>query len=159
MGWYLMAVVDILDYLPESHSDRGELIEILNNVCSALVKVRDKETGLWYQVLDRGGSEGNYIEGSGSAMYTYAFAKGAKKGYLPDKYLEIANKSFDAITRTLIINDKKGRLVFTNICGGCGLGGDPYRAGDYDYYINERRVDNDQKGVAPLILAAIELNK
>jgi unsaturated rhamnogalacturonyl hydrolase len=92
-------------------------------------------------------------------MYTYVFAKGANKGYLPAKYLGIANNSFDAIVKELIQEDEMGNIDFKNICGGCGLGGDPYREGDYDYYINERRVDNDQKGVAPFILAAIELKK
>jgi unsaturated rhamnogalacturonyl hydrolase len=159
VGWYLMAIIDILDYLPESHPDRTELIRILNNVCSALEKVRDQKTGLWYQVLDQGGREGNYIEGSGSAMYIYVFAKGAKKGYLPHKFLAIAENSFDSFVEVLIMNDKDGLPVLTNICGGCGLGGNPYREGDYNYYINEKKVDNDQKGVAPFILAAIELNK
>ena len=159
IGWYTMAIVDVLDFLPENHPDRAAIIEILNNVSSALLKVQDEETGLWHQVLDQGGREGNYIEGSGSAMFTYTFAKGAKKGYLPDNFLEIANKSFDALTKVLIKKEEDGSLVFTNICGGCGLGGNPYREGDYSYYINEKRVDNDQKGVAPFILAAIELNK
>lgn len=158
-GWYLMGIVDVLDFLPENHPDRESLIEILNRVSSALLKVQDKNTGLWYQVLDMGGREGNYVEGSGSAMYTYVFAKGAKKGYLPNQYLQFANKSFDAITRKLIEEDKIGRLVFSNICGAYGLGGKPYREGDYNYYINEKCIVNDQKGVAPFILAAIELDK
>lgn len=158
-GWYLMALVDILDFLPEGHPDRGKIIEILNNVCEALLKVADKKTGLWHQVLDMGGHEGNYLEGSGSAMYTYVFAKGAKKGYLDKKYFEIASAKFDSITKNLIKDGEDGYPVFFNICGGCGLGGNPYREGDYNYYINEKKVDNDTKGVAPLILAALELNK
>ena len=158
MGWYVIALVDILDYFPEKHPERQELIDILNDVSEALMKVQDEKTGLWYQVLNMGGSEGNYIEGSGSAMYIYAFAKGAKNGYLPKKYLEIAETAFDNILKVLLI-EENGWPVLTNVCGGCGLGGNPYREADYDYYINEMRVDNDQKGVAPLILAAIELGK
>ncbi len=159
MGWYLMAIVDILDYLPENHRDREELIGILNKVCSALEKVKDPKTGLWYQVLDQGGREGNYLEGSGSAMYIYCFAKGARKGYLPAKYLSYAEKSFDSMVKVLVLEGKDGLPVFTNICGGCGLGGNPYREGDYNYYVNEKKVDNDQKGVAAFILAALELKK
>lgn len=159
IGWYTMAIVDVLDFLPENHPDRAAIIEILNNVSTALLKVRDEDTGLWYQVLDQGRRQGNYIEGSGSAMFTYTFAKGAKKGYLAKKYMDIANDSFDSLTTVLIKNDKNGFLVLTNVCGGCGLGGNPYREGDYEYYINEKRRDNDQKGVAPFILAAIELDK
>jgi unsaturated rhamnogalacturonyl hydrolase len=123
------------------------------------MKVRDPKTGLWFQVLNQGGREGNYIEGSGSAMYTYVFAKGANKGYLDKKYLDIANETFDSIVKELITLDDRGLVTMHNICGGCGLGGNPYRDGSYEYYIHEKRVDNDSKGVAPFIVAAIELDK
>jgi unsaturated rhamnogalacturonyl hydrolase len=158
-GWYTMAIVDILEYLPEDHPDRGALIGILQKTCDALLKVQDPKTGLWFQVLNQGGREGNYIEGSGSAMFAYVFARGAHKGYLDSKYLGIADKAFDSITKELITVDEKGFLTMHNICGGCGLGGNPYRDGSYEYYISEKRVDNDTKGVAAFILAAIELNK
>ena len=79
MGWYVMAIVDVLDYLPEDHKDRAEIIQILQETCDALLKVRDPKSGAWYQVLDQGDREGNYLEGSGTAMYIYAFAKGAKR--------------------------------------------------------------------------------
>lgn len=159
MGWYAMAIVDILDYLPENHPDRTQLITILHDEIDALLKVADPETGLWYQVLDQGGREGNYIEASGSCMYTYAMAKAANKGYIDDNYKTIANQKFDAILKTLIKTDNDGNLVLTNVCGGCGLGGNPYRDGSYDYYIHEKVVDNDSKGVAPFIMAAIELDR
>jgi unsaturated rhamnogalacturonyl hydrolase len=154
-----MAIVDILDYLPEDHKDRASIISIFNKTVDALLNVADKETGLWYQVLDQGGREGNYIEASGSCMYTYAMAKAANKGYIKKKYFQIANEKFDSIIKTLIAEDKEGNLVLKNVCGGCGLGGNPYRDGSYEYYINEKRVDNDSKGVGPFILAAIELNR
>jgi unsaturated rhamnogalacturonyl hydrolase len=159
IGWYTMAIVDILDYLPADHPGREDMISILRNTCDALMKVRDPEKGLWYQVLNMGGREGNYIEGSGSAMYTYVFAKGAKLGYLDKKYLDIANDSFDAILKELITIDEKGIITMHNICGGCGLGGNPYRDGSYEYYIGEKRVDNDTKGVGAFIIAAIELDR
>lgn len=158
-GWYIMALVDVLDYLPENHPDRAALISILNNLSEALLKVRDPETGLWYQVLDKGGREGNYLEASGTAMFIYAFAKGEKKGYLDKKYTKIAGNAFDSMVKNMIITAEDGLPVLTNTCGACGLGGNPYREGDYEYYINEKQVDNDQKGVAPFIMAAMELNK
>jgi unsaturated rhamnogalacturonyl hydrolase len=158
-GWYTMAIIDILEYLPEDHPDRGVLIGILQKTCDALLKVQDTKTGLWFQVLNQGGREGNYIEGSGSAMFVYVFARGAHNGYLDNKFLGIAEKAFNDIIRELITVDNKGFLTMHNICGGCGLGGNPYRDGSYEYYINEKRVDNDTKGVAPFILAAIELNR
>ncbi|MBN2596478.1 MAG: glycoside hydrolase family 88 protein [Marinifilaceae bacterium] len=159
MGWYVMAIVDVLDYLPENHKDRDELISLLQNSCESLLKVRDKDSGLWYQVLDQADREGNYLEGSGSAMFCYAFAKGASKGYLDKKYYNIANSVFSSITQLLITENPDGSIEMKDICGGCGLGGNPYRDGSYEYYINEKRVVNDPKGVAPFILAAIELNK
>lgn len=158
-GWYTMALLDILEYLPEDHPDRSELIRIFQNTCDALLKVRDPDSGIWYQVLNQGGREGNYLEGSGSAMFTYVFARGAREGYLDGKYLEIANQAFDGFLKELVTVDDSGMVTIHNICGGCGLGGNPYRDGSYEYYINEKKFDNDTKGVAPFILAAIELDR
>jgi unsaturated rhamnogalacturonyl hydrolase len=158
-GWYMMAIVDVLDYLPEDHPGRQPIIEILNKLSDSLLKVRDEKTGLWYQVLDRGGDEGNYLEASGTAMFIYTFAKGAKKGYLNKSYLDISNSAFDSMVENMVKTGDDGLPVLTNTCGACGLGGNPYREADYNYYITEKQIDNDQKGVAPFILAAIELNK
>lgn len=158
-GWYLMALVDVLDYLPENHPDRQELVSILNALSEALLNVRDPKTGLWYQVLDQGEREGNYLEASGTAMFIYTFAKGAKKAYLEKKYLEIAGTAFDSMVENMVKTGDDGLPVLTNTCGACGLGGNPYREADYNYYVTEKQIDNDQKGVAPFILAAIELNK
>ena len=159
MGWYTLAIIDILEYLPANHPDRDALISILRKTCDALLKVRDKESGIWYQVLNQGAREGNYLEGSGSAMYAYVFAKGARLGYLDKKYRDIANSAFDGIIKTLVTVDDKGMVTMHDICGGCGLGGNPYRDGSYEYYVNEKRFDNDTKGVAPFIMAAIELDR
>ncbi len=159
MGWYTMALLDILDYLPADHPGRNDLITILRNTCEALLKVRDPDTGLWYQVLNMGGKEGNWLEASGSAMYIYVFAKGARVGYLDSKFRNIAEDAFDDLIRELVTIDDNGNVILHNVCGGCGLGGNPYRDGSYEYYINEKRYDNDTKGVAPFILAAIELDR
>lgn len=158
-GWYLMALTDILEYLPEDHPGRGDLLRILQSTSEALLKVQDPKTGLWFQVLNQGGREGNYVEGSGSAMFAYVFARAANKGYLDKSYLGIAEKAFDNLVKELITIDESGNLTMHNIVGGCGLGGNPYRDGSFEYYVNEKRVDNDTKGVAPFILAALELDK
>lgn len=159
MGWYSMALVDVLEFLPENHPGRDGLITILKNTVDALLKVRDPQTGLWYQVLDQGNRTGNYIEGSGSAMFTYVMAKAANRGWLDKSYLKTANESFDNIVKHLIITDEDGMPSMIQICGACGLGGNPYRDGSYDYYINEKIVTNDTKGVGPFIMAALELGK
>jgi unsaturated rhamnogalacturonyl hydrolase len=159
MGWYVMALVDVLDYFPENHPEQNKIIEILQNTCDALAKFRNPQNGVWYQVLDMAGKEGNYPEASGSAMYIYAFAKGAKNGYLDEKYNDLANTVFDDFLKTFVITDEDGLPSVTNICGACGLGGNPYRDGSYEYYTSEKVVKNDSKGVAPFILAAKELDR
>lgn len=159
MGWFMMALVDILEYFPNDHNGYDSLVKIVNNVSEALMKVRDRKTKLWYQVLDKGDKEGNYLEGSCSAMFTYAFAKGFRLGVLPKKYKRYAIQSFNGILKELIKIDEDGYPTMTNICSVAGLGGNPYRDGSYEYYISEKRKDNDPKGVGPFILAAIELSK
>lgn len=159
MGWYMMALVDVLDYLPKDHSGRKEILSILQSTSEALMKVREPDSGLWYQVLDKGDQEGNYLEGSASSMYIYAFAKAARKEHLPEKYLDYAQESFAGLVNMLISEDENGRISMIQIVGGCGLGGKPYRDGTYEYYITEKQVDNDPKGVGPFILAALELKQ
>lgn len=159
LGWYVMALVDVLDYMPKEHPKQKELVKYLNNACAALAKYQDK-SGLWYQVTDKGGEKGNYLEASGSSMFAYAFAKGVNKGYLPSKYKKLANKAFDGLTTVLIKKvDEDGGITLTNCCQVAGLGGTPYRDGSYEYYINERKKDNDPKATGPFILAALELNR
>lgn len=158
IGWYMMSTVDVLDYLPKDHPKRQLMIDQFKNLSEALLKVRDTKTGMWYQVLDQGEKEGNYLEGSGSAMFIYAFAKGANNGYLDAKYGEIAKTGFQQLVDVFITENADGTLTMTDICGGCGLGGNPYRDGSFEYYITEKKVDNDTKGVAPFILAALELD-
>lgn len=159
MGWYMMALVDVLDYLPADHSGRKEILSILQSTSEALMKVRDADSDLWFQVLDKGGQDGNYLEGSASAMYIYTFAKAAGKNHLPEKYLAYAQESFAGLVNLLISEDDDGLVSMTHIVGGCGLGGKPYRDGSYEYYVTEKQVDNDPKGVGPFILAAIELKQ
>lgn len=158
LGWYVMALVDALDYFPKDHPKQKELVGYLNNAAASLAKYQDK-SGLWYQVTDMGGKEGNYLESSGSSMFAYAFAKGANKGYLPAKYKKLANKAFDGLTKKLIKVDADGTITLTQACAVAGLGGTPYRDGSYEYYINERKKDNDPKATGPFILAALELNR
>ncbi|PXX30431.1 glycoside hydrolase family 105 protein [Arenibacter sp. ARW7G5Y1] len=158
MGWYGMALVDVLDFLPKDHPGRERIITYLNQFAEAVTKYQDT-SGLWYQVLDQGDREGNYLEASGSSMFTYTFAKGAHKGYLPEKYLGIAEKAYSGILENLISIEDNGVVNLNKVCGVAGLGGDPYRDGSYEYYVNEIIRSNDPKGTGPFILASLELNK
>jgi len=136
-----------------------ELVKILRDLSESLSRFRDETTGLWYQVLDQGGRQGNYLEASASCMFTYAFAKGANRGYLGREFLEAADRSFRGIIEKLVTVDANGFLDLHHTCCGAGLGGNPYRDGSYDYYINEPQRTNDMKGVGPFLLAAIEVEK
>ncbi|WP_163408245.1 glycoside hydrolase family 88/105 protein [Flavobacterium ajazii] len=158
LGWYVMALVDVLDYFPKDHPKQKELVGYLNKASESLAKYQDK-SGLWYQVTDRAGSKDNYLEASGSSMFAYAFAKGANKGYLPSKFKKLANKAFDGLTTQLIKVDADGTITLTQACQVAGLGGTPYRDGSYEYYVNEKKKDNDPKATGPFILAALELNR
>lgn len=159
MGWYAMAIVDVLDYLPEEHPGREKLIGYLNGLGDALLKYQDEETGLWYQVTDQGDREGNYLEASGSSMFTYAFAKGYNKGYLPEKFNTAAQKAYEGILNELISVEENGLVNLNQVCAVAGLGGDPYRDGSYEYYVNEKIRANDPKGTGPFILASLALNR
>lgn len=158
LGWYAMALVDVLDYFPKEHPKYNQLVNYLNELANAITPFQHK-TGLWYQVTDKGALKGNYLEGSGTAMFVYALAKGVNKGYLPKKYKKKALKGFNGITKHLIKTNENGEIIITQVCAVAGLGGNPYRDGSFEYYINEKKKDNDPKATGPFILAALELNK
>jgi unsaturated rhamnogalacturonyl hydrolase len=124
-----------------------------------VLKHQDKKTHLWYQVVDQGGREGNYLEASASCMFAYAFAKGANKGYLDRQYLTRARETFRGVTKHLVTIDGRGFVDLHHTCQGAGLGGNPYRDGSYEYYISERQRTNDMKGYGPFLLAALELER
>ncbi|SNR30864.1 glycoside hydrolase family 88/105 protein [Lutibacter flavus] len=159
MGWYAMAIVDVLDYLPKSHSGHEKLVGYLNQLAIALEKFQDEETGLWYQVTNMGGKEGNYLEASGTSMFAYAYAKGVNKGYLSSSFKDVARRAFNGLITQLIKVDEDGEIHITQVCGSAGLGGNPYRDGSFEYYIGEKiKIDNSH-GLGPFILAALELDK
>jgi len=157
IGWYVMAIVDVLDHFPSEQAQRKDLIAILNRAAAALVKVQDETSGLWYQILDLPDRAGNYLEASASAMFVYAFTKGVREGYLPQDYLLSARRGYHGLLRNLIKVDSQGLLTLEGTCGGAGLGGEPYRDGSFEYYVSEKIIPNDPKGVGSFILAALEM--
>jgi unsaturated rhamnogalacturonyl hydrolase len=159
MGWFAMALVDVLDFLPASHRAWDRIVTIFERMIQALVQFQDTDTGLWYQVLDRGGCEGNYTEASASCMFVYALAKGIRKGYLAPKYLKAAKRGYASIIEHLVAVDESGQVNLTRICAVAGLGGEQQRNGSYEYYINEPVVSNDRKGVGAFLLASAEIEK
>ncbi|RXM41462.1 glycosyl hydrolase family 88 [Chryseobacterium sp. CH21] len=159
MGWYGMAMVDVLDYLPQNHPGRAKLLSYLKSYCDAVIKVQDSKTGLWYQVLDKGGEKGNYLEATGSSMFVYTMIKSVNKGYLPKTYKAYAKKGYEGIIKNLITVDENGVVSLNKCCAVAGLGGTPYRSGSYEYYVNEEVRSNDPKGTGPFILASLEFEK
>ncbi|MEL4308860.1 glycoside hydrolase family 88/105 protein [Joostella sp. CR20] len=158
LGWYAMALVDVLDYYPDNHPKKEVLISYLNELATAVVKFQDA-SGLWYQVTDMGDKEGNYLEASGSSMLTYTLAKAVNKGYIPESFQKNADAGFNGLTSQLIKVAEDGEITITQVCAVAGLGGNPYRDGSYEYYVNEKKKDNDPKATGPFILAALELDK
>ncbi len=159
LGWYMMAMVDILDYLPKNHPQRKQIIANLNRLSTALVNYQDEKTGLWYQIIDMPTREGNYIESSCTAMFAYAMAKGVNQKYLPKKFKKVATKAFNGLTSYATQKNVDGTTSITRACSVAGLGGNPYRDGTFEYYISEPIRNDDPKVIGPFILAGIEMAK
>ena len=156
MGWYAMAFVDALEFIPKHEVGRDSMLVVFNHLANMVKRLQDAKTGLWYQVLDKSGEKGNYLESSCSAMFVYAFFKGVRLGYLDASYLSVAKKGYRGILKHFIEVDKNGLVTITQACAVAGLGGKVYRSGDYDYYINEAIRPNDAKAVGPFIMASLE---
>ncbi len=158
-GWYGMALVDVLDHFPVNHPKRPELVAILNRLATAIRKYQDPKSGLWYEVLDKAGEKGNYTEASASCMFVYTLAKGVRNGYLPLAYLASSRKGYNGIVNTFVETDAGGQVNLNGTVSVGGLGGNPYRDGSYQYYLSEKVVQNDPKGVGAFILASVEMER
>ena len=180
MGWYEMALVDVLDWFPADHPQRPALVSALNRTMAAVLKVQDPKTGLWWEVMDRpphsgpmaekqpDGSirvglahndNGNYLEASASCMFTYALAKGIRMGYLPATDAPRARQAWEGIQKQFITTNPDGTVTLHGTVKVGGLGGTPYRAGDFAYYLKEAVVDQDSKGVGAYLLAGSEMEQ
>ncbi len=159
LGWYAMALVDVLDFLPADYSGRDSLTSILVPLAENLMKIQDPEKKAWYQVLDQGNREGNYLETSCTAMFGYTFLKGALLGFLPADYWKKGYEIYESLNKNYIREDADGSISLTRVCGVAGLGGNPYRDGSFDYYVNEIIRDNDPKGVGPYIMLCLLAEK
>ena len=157
MGWYVMALVDVLDYMPPSYPRRAELVTILQRTIPAILKYQDPKSGCWYQVTNRIGDKGNYPEASGTGMFVYATAKGVRMGYLPASMLASARKGYEGMLKNFISTDDKGMIHLEKTVLVGGLGGNPYRDGSYEYYLSEPLRQDDLKGVGPFIMASVEM--
>ena len=154
-GWYSMAIVDLLELLPANHARRDDLLTTLKGLMEALVHVQDSESGLWWNVLDQGNRQANYLEASGSLMFLYSLGCGITRGYfLAADFRHCLDKGFSGALKHLIREESDGSLSVRQVCKTAGLGGKPGRDGSFAYYNSEPIVDNDFKGIAAFLLAA-----
>lgn len=156
LGWYGMAMVDVLDYLPAKHPGRAKIIAILNRFVKAVTTVQDAQSGVWYDIVDMPKAAGNYKEASASCMLVYTIAKAVRKGYIPATYAANATRGYAGIQKEFVkhtngIPDLHGTVSVS------GLGGNPYRDGSFSYYMSEKVIVNDPKGLGALLLCAAEM--
>ncbi|MFZ6031214.1 MAG: glycoside hydrolase family 88/105 protein [Chloroflexota bacterium] len=157
VGWYLIALVDVLDHFPAAHPRRADVLAVLQRLAPAVVRVQDQASGVWYQILDLPDRQKNYLEASASCMFAYGLAKAARLGYLGPEYRAAAEKAYAGIVKTFVSVDEEGHTNLNGICSVAGLGGTPYRDGSFEYYMSEKVVANDSKGVGAFLMAAVEL--
>jgi unsaturated rhamnogalacturonyl hydrolase len=161
LGWYCMALVDALDSIPPSRRGQRETLKaIANRLSGPVLKFQDRKSGLWYQILDRGREEKNYLESSASAMFVYFLFKAIRSGIFGEADIpgarEAALAGYEGLLREKLREDSSGELHLMGICKVAGLGGNPYRDGSFNYYLSEPVVMDDFKGVGPFILASLE---
>ena len=159
IGWFAVALADLLEILPAGEQ-HDSLEKIFTELMENLLRYMDEDTGMYWQVPDQPGREGNYLETSGSSMLAYAMLKGARLGVLDKKYAVQGQRTFNGIVdRYLSFRD--GELNLGGICLVAGLGpaDNRRRDGSYEYYISEPVVENDAKGVAPFLLCYTEVKR
>ena len=158
LGWFVMAMTDVLEHLPAGHAGAARIRQQLRDVLAALLRVRDPRTGLWYQIPDQGERPLNYLESSGSFMVLAAIAKALRLGYLAgDAWEQALESGWSHATEQFLSIDARGWVNVHRMCHVAGLGGEPFRDGTYAYYMSEPVVTNDHKGVGPFLLLAAEM--
>ncbi|MBQ9614017.1 MAG: glycoside hydrolase family 88 protein [Lachnospiraceae bacterium] len=159
IGWFAVALADLLE-ITEKGKAHDQLLAIFAELMKGVSEYQDAETGMYWQVPDQPGREGNYLETSGSSMLAYAMLKGARLGALPQEYAQKGQKTFQGIVEKYL-SFTNGSLNLGGICLVAGLGPENNRRrdGSYEYYISEPVVENDAKGVAPFLLLYTEIKR
>jgi unsaturated rhamnogalacturonyl hydrolase len=150
IGWVPVAILEELDFIPETHKERKELIRLTTDLIKAVCKYQDEESGLWYQVVDKGSMEGNWLESSCTCLFTAAICKAVRDGYLDESYLKYARKGYEGIIDRLRY-DERG-VIIDNICVGTGVG-------SYSHYCKRPTSENDLHGVGSFLIMATEVEK
>lgn len=158
MGWYVMGLVDVLDYFPINHPRRKELLAILDRTMTSVVNYQDPISGVWYDIVDLGHRKGNYLEASASSMFVYGLAKSIRKGYISKKHTKALEKAYAGLIKEFVSDAGNDRIDLHKVVAVSGLGGEKnYRDGSFEYYMSEPVVTNDYKGVGPFMMADSEM--
>ena len=157
IGWFATALADLMEIVDDPAALDG-LRPVFTELMAGIAPYAEADTGMYYQVVDQGAREGNYLETSGSSMIAYAMLKGARLGVLSQEYAILGKKTFDGILRRYF-KAEGADVELGGICLVAGLGpaDNPRRDGSYEYYISEPIVKNDAKGVAPLVMCYTEV--
>jgi len=160
MGWFVMAMTEVLDVLPDDYAQKEDLKGLLQKAMTSVVKYQDKESGVWYDVLDVKDPR-NYLESTASSMFTYVLLKGVRMGYLPESFLAAGKTAYQGLIDNFIKINADKTISLTNCCSVSGLGPEknPKRDGTFEYYMSEPIRDNDAKGVGPFVWASLEMEK
>ncbi|MBO4678745.1 MAG: glycoside hydrolase family 88 protein [Lachnospiraceae bacterium] len=159
IGWYSMALLDTYEKADEAEKKIRDLLKYaFIDLIDSMLKYQDT-SGMWYQVVNFGGMDRNYLETSGSSILAYAILKGVRIGILDEKYRKYGEKAFDGVTDKMLVTTENGELHMDGICLVAGLGGEKRRPGTYDYYMSEPVVKDDAKGVGPYLLAYTEIRR
>ena len=154
VGWYAVAIMDILEYIPKDHPSVPRLVQIESDLLKALARVQDKETGMWYNVLDKPKEKGNWIESSCTHLFVYAYAKAIRLGAVEeDEFSEILEKAYKGSIDRLYL-DEDGYLVIDDVCIGTCID-----EGTYEHYISRERIKNDLHGAGAFILMCAEMQR
>lgn len=158
LGWYAMALVEVLDALPESYSRREEIVKVFQHVMASVVKYQDETSGVWYDVLDVDDPR-NYLEATCSSMFTYCLLKGVRMGYLDASYQKAGINAYRGLVKEFVKENTNGTISLTKCCEVSGLGPEnkPNRDGSFEYYMSEPVRDNDPKGIGPFVWASLEM--
>ncbi|MGW4135654.1 glycoside hydrolase family 88/105 protein [Streptomyces mirabilis] len=144
VGWYAMAIVNVLDAIPVNHPRRPQLVGIFRRLAAGLEKYQDPATGRWFQVIDKGARGDNWTETSCSSMFTYALSRGAQQGYLDPHYASVAQRGYQGVLARMSVGSD-GRTNLTDISIGTNVG-------DYAYYVARDRATNDFHGLGAFLI-------
>ena len=169
LGWYVMAMTECLDVMPDDYPRKAEVVALLQKVMKAVVQYQDKKSGVWYDVLDVD-SPKNYLESTASCMFAYVLLKGSRMGWLDTDFNEAGKRAYEGILKRFIRVNEDRTISLTDCCSvsGLGPGKGPFvpagkenykRDGSFDYYMSEPIRDNDAKGIGPFIWASLEMER